>query len=94
MSPSGSGARHDRRPVPHSAAHEPCFRAPATSAAIIPQLGAASHVNTSTLIAHLKADPQAAERASNAEAAAAALKTQTEDWIFVGGEALDRTQAG
>jgi hypothetical protein len=32
------------------------------------------------LIAHLKADPQAAELASNVEASAAALKTQTETW--------------
>jgi hypothetical protein len=32
------------------------------------------------LIAHLKADPQAAELASNVEVSAAALKTQTETW--------------
>ncbi len=32
------------------------------------------------LIAHLKADPQAAELAPNVEAASTALKTQNEDW--------------
>jgi hypothetical protein len=32
------------------------------------------------LIAHLKADPQAAELASNVQASAAALQTQTETW--------------